>query len=86
MPLLAFLPDALAARYVEGATDNRSTGQIFPATLIWMGFDEAVAEARYDYDLTRPTARYVWFGRKVVPLQDDDYIEINSGQTFPGAE
>ena len=37
VPLLAFLPPALAASYPKQVPSGHSTSQIFPTTLIWMG-------------------------------------------------
>ncbi len=84
VPLVAFLPAAEAARYARGAPGGRSASQIFPATLGWMGYDRADVAARYDHDLDAPTARYVWFGRNVVPVRGDDEIGVSAGPDFPG--
>jgi hypothetical protein len=84
VPLLAFLPDALAARYAAAPQGGRSVSQIFPATLIWMGYDAAAVTARYDRDLDQPTARYVWFGRTVIPTGAEADIDVTAGAAFPG--
>lgn len=84
VPLLAFLPDALAARYADAPRAGHSGSQIFPATLIWMGYDPATVEARYDRDLDQPTARHVWFGRTVIPMGGDPKVEVSAGPNFPG--
>jgi hypothetical protein len=84
VPLLAFLPPALAARYADAPPGGRSTSQIFPATLGWMGYDRAAATARYDRDLDAPTARYVWFGRSVIPMGGNREINVVAGPGFPG--
>ncbi|WP_198040430.1 sulfatase-like hydrolase/transferase [Sphingopyxis sp. QXT-31] len=84
VPLLAFLPDALAARYSGAPRAGHSTSQIFPATLSWMGYDRAAVEARYDRDLDAPTARYVWFGRGVIPTGDGGEVSVTAGSDFPG--
>lgn len=85
VPLLAFLPDALAARYADAPRAGHSTSQIFPATLGWMGYDRAAVQARYDRDLDAPTARYVWFGRGVIPTGDDGAVSVTAGPDFPGS-
>jgi hypothetical protein len=84
VPLLAFLPDALAARYAAAPREGHSASQIFPATLGWMGYDPAKATALYDNDLTEPTARYVWFGRTVIPMVSDTQVSLTAGTAFPG--
>lgn len=84
VPLLAFLPQHLAARYGGAPRAGHSTSQIFPATLIWMGYDPAAVEARYDRDLTQPTARYVWFGRTVIPTGGDAVVDVTARPDFPG--
>lgn len=84
VPLLAFLPDALAARYTTAPASGHSASQILPATLIWMGYDAAAVTARYDRDLTAPTRRYVWFGRTVIPTGAERDIDVTAGPRFPG--
>lgn len=84
VPLLAFLPKPLADRYAAAPRAGHSTSQLFPATLIWMGYDAPAVEARYDRDLTQPTARYVWFGRTVIPAGHDDLVDVTAGPSFPG--
>jgi hypothetical protein len=84
VPLLAFLPDTLAARYAAAPASGHSASQILPATLIWMGYDAAAVTARYDRDLTAPTRRYVWFGRTVIPTGAERDIDVTAGPDFPG--
>lgn len=84
VPLLAFLPPAQAARYAAAPRAGHSASQIFPATLGWMGYDRAMAAKRYDRDLDAPTARYVWFGRSVIPMGDSGEISVIAGPGFPG--
>jgi hypothetical protein len=84
VPLIAFLPKALSATY-PGAESGRSASQIFPTTLQFMGYDPAAAQERYDRDLRRPTARYVWFGRGALPLEAGESIEVSGGADFPGS-
>lgn len=85
VPLLAFLPGAEEARYAATPRAGHSASQIFPATLVWMGYDPAAVAARYDNDLTRPTARFVWFGRTVIPTGGDDAVDVTAGAAFPGS-
>lgn len=84
VPLIAFLPPSLAARYAAAPAEGHSASQIFPATLGWMGYDRAAVAARYDHDLDRPTARYVWFGRTVIPTGGERAIDVTAGPDFPG--
>jgi len=84
VPLLVFLPTREAARYADAPRAGHSASQIFPAMLGWMGYDRGGAAARYDEDLTNPTARYVWFGRTVVPLAPGDTVSVTAGAAFPG--
>lgn len=76
VPLLAFLPDRLAARYAAAPREGHAASQIFPATLIWMGYDPQAVEQRYDNDLDLPPARYVRFDRNVVPLRPGEPIGV----------
>lgn len=84
IPLIAFLPDAFAAPYAASPKTGHSASQIFPATLGWMGYDPAKAAALYDNDLTQPTARYVVFGRAVIPMGNDPKVSVTAGTRFPG--
>lgn len=84
VPLLAFLPGALAARYAKAPRSGHSSSQILPATLGWIGYDRARVTALYDHDLDRPTARFVWFGRTVIPVGAGDTISFSAGPDFPG--
>lgn len=84
VPLVAFLPDPLAARYAAAPRAGHSTSQIFPATLGWMGYDRAAVQARYDRDLDGPTRRYVWFGRSVIPVGAGGEVSVTAGPDFPG--
>src|SRR5690606_27978356 len=86
VPLLAFLPQRLAASYGQAARAGHAASQIFPATLIWMGYDAAAVERRYDNDLAVPTARYVQFDRNVIPLNPGDEIGIRVDVPFPAAQ
>lgn len=85
VPLLAFLPDRLAARYAAAPREGHSSSQIFPATLGWMGYDRAAVAAKYDRDLDAPTARYVWFGRSVIPTGARGEVSVVAGPDFPGS-
>jgi hypothetical protein len=84
VPLLTFLPERLAARYAAAPGAGHSASQILPATLIWMGYDAAAVTARTDRDLDQPTARYVWFGRTVLPTGAERAIDVTAGADFPG--
>lgn len=86
VPLLAFLPERLARPYREAPRTGHTASQIFPATLIWMGYDPATVQQRYDNDLAAPTARYVQFDRDVVPLSPGDTIGIRVDAPLPAAQ
>lgn len=83
VPLVAFLPPDVQQDY-QTAPGGRSHSQLFPTTLSLMGYDTAYASKGYDNILTAPTARYVWFGRGVVPVKDGGTIDVQSGERFPG--
>ncbi len=83
VPLVAFLPPDVQQDY-QTAPGGRSHSQLFPTTLSLMGYDTAYASKRYDNILTAPTARYIWFGRGVVPVKDGGTIDVKSGKRFPG--
>lgn len=86
VPLLAFLPERLAAPYTKARRAGHAASQIFPATLIWMGYGAPAVQQRYDNDLAEPTARYVQFDRDVVPLSPGDAIGIRVDVPFPAAQ
>ena len=44
----------------------------------------AAVTARYDRDLSQPTARFVWFGRTVIPTGGETGIDVTAGSGFPG--
>lgn len=86
VPLLAFLPrveqiDLSGAERV--ARGNRSHSQIFPTTLVLMGYARTYAEQNYDALLDKPTRRFVWFGKSIIPRSMDASIEVFSGDRFP---
>ena len=78
IPLLAFLPRGLASRYAGSPGTGHTASQIFPATLIWMGYDPKAVQQAYDNDLTQASARRVWFGRRIVPLNPGDTVEVHA--------
>ncbi len=81
VPLAAFLPERIAAPYALAQRADRSHSQIFPATLIWMGFDRQSVVRNYDNDLTELPSAYLRFGRNVVPVGDDGTIEVSRSNT-----
>ncbi|MGX7894111.1 sulfatase-like hydrolase/transferase [Tsuneonella sp. HG222] len=83
VPLLAFVPPELAARYPNPSPRRHSLSQVLPTTLAWMGYDQAAVQQRYDNDLTQGPLGYVRFGRGVVPLREGDPVEIEVSSTFP---
>jgi glucan phosphoethanolaminetransferase (alkaline phosphatase superfamily) len=83
IPLLAFLPDALRARFASTPKSGHAASQIFPTLLEWMGYDPAAVQRRYDTDLTGAPARYVRFGRDVVPLNLGGTADVTVSGKFP---
>jgi glucan phosphoethanolaminetransferase (alkaline phosphatase superfamily) len=81
IPLLAFVPQVSATAYKNNEPGTRSQSQIFPTTLSFMGYDPQVG-SKYDNDLSRPTARKIWFGRNVVPVEPGAEIEIQDNPQF----
>jgi hypothetical protein len=85
VPLVAFLPERLAAAYASAPRSNHSASQIFPATLTWMGYDPAAVQRQYDNDLNQAPAGYVRFDRDVIPLRAGDRAGVIVEAGFPGA-
>lgn len=83
VPLIAFLPAEMHESYTVAQPSGHSLSQLFPTTLKFMGYDPAYATKNYDNILTAPTARFVWFGRGVVPVEDGGTIDVQSGERFP---
>jgi hypothetical protein len=83
VPLLAFLPERLAAPYANAPHAGHAASQVFPATLIWMGYDPRTVQDRYDNDLARAPARYVRFDRDVVPLRSGGTIGVVIAAAIP---
>jgi arylsulfatase A-like enzyme len=83
VPLVAFLPERLAARFENPSPRRHSLSQVFPTTLEWMGYDAAAVQARSDADLTAPPAAWVRFGRGVLPLRTGDRIEVEVSEVPP---
>lgn len=84
VPLIAFLPTDIQQNHRMQKPGGRSLSQLFPSTLTLMGYDTSYAVENYDNILNLPTARYVWFGRGVVPVKDGGTIDVQSGEQFPG--
>lgn len=84
VPLIAFLPPNMHGDYAASGQAGRSHSQLFPTTLTLMGYDATYATENYDNILTRPTDRFVWFGRGVVPVEDGGTIDVQSANRFPG--
>ncbi len=80
VPLLAFLPQAVAEDFPAPVEAGYSASQIFPSTLAWMGYDLATVTKAYDNSLAQPTKKFVWFGRAVIPLRADDRIDVRGSQ------
>jgi len=86
VPLMAFLPGRLADQAQAGNSAHSSASQVFPSTLIWMGYDEEAVIARYDNPLGQGTARSVTFGRKIIPTVAGEAIELRTWNGFPGTK
>ncbi len=86
IPLLAFLPPALATDYAAPVAQRHSASQILPTTLEWMGYDPAKVQAKYDNDLAHAPAGYVRFGRTVVPVNPGEPIEVEASDRPPGTQ
>ncbi|MGB5483288.1 sulfatase-like hydrolase/transferase [Parasphingorhabdus sp.] len=80
VPLLAFLPVAVAADFPAQNKSGHSASQIFPSTLAWMGYHKATVTKTYDNTLEQPTKKFVWFGRAVIPLRAGDRIEVKESR------
>lgn len=76
VPFVTFLPEAIRGRYIHHLKAGRSASQIFPATLIWMGFERTAVEQSYDFDLNRSSARPLRFGRAIIPVAPDAAVDV----------
>jgi hypothetical protein len=84
IPLLAFVPDGLRARFAAAPATGHSASQVFPTLLEWMGYDAAAVQQRYDNDLAGAPLRYVRFGRDAFPLKAGDSADVTVSYKFPG--
>ncbi len=84
VPLIAFLPLGMLDDYSVAGPGDRSLSQLFPTSLGLMGYEADYATENYDNILTMPTARFVWFGRGVVPVKNGGTIDVRGGEHFPG--
>lgn len=78
IPLVAFLPESRRPLFAAMTDGPRSASQIFPTSLVWMGYPAEYAEKTYDHRLMQPTKRQVWFGRTVVPVNSGDQIDVGT--------
>jgi hypothetical protein len=85
IPLLAFVPDVLRARFAAAPTTGHSAAQVFPTLLEWMGYDPVAVQQRYDNDLASAPLRYVRFGRDAFPLKVGASADVTASDKFPGA-
>lgn len=78
IPLVAFLPENRRPLFAAMTSGPRSASQIFPTSLVWMGYRAEYAERTYDHRLMRPSKRQIWFGRTVVPVNPGDQIDLGT--------
>ncbi|MEO9498928.1 MAG: sulfatase-like hydrolase/transferase [Parasphingorhabdus sp.] len=78
IPLFAFLPESRRPLFAAMTDGPRSASQIFPTSIVWMGYSADYAEKTYDHRLMQPSKRQVWFGRTVVPVNPGDQIDVGT--------
>ncbi|MEP3226064.1 MAG: sulfatase-like hydrolase/transferase [Parasphingorhabdus sp.] len=83
VPLIAFLPESEQSRFISNGQGGHSHSQLFPTTLNLMGFDPAYTAGNYDNSLPDPAARYIWFGRAIVPIEKGGTIDVQYSKRFP---
>jgi hypothetical protein len=85
IPLVALLPDKMAADLASRPAGGHSASQIFPTTLGWMGYPAEWAARHYDNDLGAAAQAYVWLGRSALPTGPGTTIEVHRPGGFPGS-
>lgn len=84
VPLLAFLPkiymSTLGSR--EATNNVHSHSQIFPTTLILMGYPNGYAQDNYDNPLPLEPKRLITFGKNITPNIDGKIIDVRINQKY----
>lgn len=84
IPLLAFLPknymSTLGSR--ESTNTAHSHSQIFPTTLILMGYSNEYAQNNYDNPLPLEPKRQITFGKNITPNIDGKIIDVRINKKY----
>jgi glucan phosphoethanolaminetransferase (alkaline phosphatase superfamily) len=81
VPLLLFVPKAVAADLGAPGPGPHHHSQIFPTTLWLMGYSRAFAEQSYDHMLDKQPKQLVKFGKAIVPRPESGegiQVDVNS--------
>lgn len=85
VPLIAFLPKTyertLGPR--ESTNNSHSHSQIFPTTLILMGYHSEYAHENYDNSLALEPKRKITFGKNITTNIDSKIIDVRINQSYP---
>lgn len=78
VPLLLFLPKRMRADFQPSSTEVRrwSHSQIFPTSLVLMGYQVAHAQDGYDNPLPNPSKKIVTFGKSLFPQTEGDTADV----------
>lgn len=85
VPLLLFVPPRLRAGLVKPPASPwmNSHSQIFPTTLVLMGYDRAFSESHFDHLLPAAPKRLITFGKRITPNQDQPTIQLRVNRVYP---
>jgi hypothetical protein len=85
VPLLLFAPPRLHTTFAKDPASHwrNSHSQIFPTTLVLMGYDKTFSESHYDHPLPGPPERMITFGKRIVPNEDEPTIQLNVNRRYP---
>ena len=90
VPLLVFAPPALETKLRpvtnSDTASKHSHSQIFPTTLIWMGYDAGLTATQFDQALPLAPRRYVTFGKRIWRQDDGNPAEVFLNREYPRAE
>lgn len=88
VPLLVFSPPALNAGLQPTSKNDpaHSHSQIFPTTLVWMGYDAGMSSTQFDEVLPLAPRRYVTFNKRIWSQGAEAPAEVFVNRKYSQAE
>ncbi len=76
VPLLLLTGDKLHKEFTQSTEGTKSHSQIFPTTLVLMGYNQEYATSSYDNPLPQPTKKIIRLGKRIFPGPSKNPIEL----------